>query len=269
MSIPETTRCVFCGGFPTTVEDVFPLWLTRKLPRRNAHVTAARAVGATALGPVNVFKSIAYRAQAKVVCAPCNTRWMSGIEKRASECLKSLLFGSLAVSLDNHSQLRLATWAMLKALLVPYLQDSGTPKQGRPPQFRLVPDPRIVPAVHYSEFERKREPWKKQVIYLAQHDGTLPSGAHLFNFVLTSRDSIPFTPPADAYGITFHIDRLVVQVFGHSAPAGIEAQFPQEFSRYVLRVWPLGLSVVRPPPHVVDANTLLGFRSALSRTRTG
>ena len=267
MSVPETKRCIFCGGSPTTVEDVFPLWLNNKLPRRNTRVTAVRAAGAPGLGPATTFKSIAYRAKAKVVCGPCNNVWMSGIENRASTCLKSMLFSSLAVSLDNQSQLRLATWAMLKGLLVPYLEDDGAPPRGRAPRFRPTADPRIVPSAHYDEFEKKREPWKKQVIYLAQHDGTLPSGAHTFNFMLTTRDSLPFTPPAEAYGVTFHIDKLVVQVFGHSAPAGFEAQFPQEFGPYVVRVWPVGQSIVWPPPHTMDARTLIGFRSAPGRIK--
>jgi hypothetical protein len=107
------------------------------------------------------------------------------------------------------------------------------------------------------------------VIYLALHDGTLPSGFHTFNHGLTTKDSVPFSPPAEAYGVTFHVDRLVVQVFGHSAPAGFEAHFPQEFSPYVLRVWPVGPSIIWPPPRIMDANTLLGFRSALGRIRTG
>jgi hypothetical protein len=107
------------------------------------------------------------------------------------------------------------------------------------------------------------------VIYLALHDGTSPSGFHTFNFELTTRDSVPFTPPAEAFGVTFHIDKLVVQVFGHSAPAGFQAQFPQEFSPYVLRVWPVGPNIVWPPPHIMDAHTLIGFRGALSRIKAG
>jgi hypothetical protein len=158
MSIPETERCIFCGEEPTTVEDVFPLWLNKRLPRRNTRVMAVSAAGAPALGPATTFKSIAYRAQAKVVCSPCNNRWMSGIEKRAGDCLKLLLFGTLAASLDNQSQLRLATWAMLKSLLVPYLQDDGGPPRGRPRRFRPAPDPGIVPAAHYAEFHEKRQP---------------------------------------------------------------------------------------------------------------
>lgn len=261
MSVPETDQCIFCGGDPTTIEDVFPLWLNRKLPRRNTRVTAVRAAGSPVLGPVTAFKSIAYRARAKVVCGSCNSIWMSGIEDRASACLKAMLFGTLAVSLDNQSQLRLATWAMLKALLVPYLQEDGPPPLGPSQPFRPASDPGIVPAAHYAEFHDKREPWEKQVIYLALHDGTLASGLQTVKFELTTRDSVPFTPAAEAYGVTFHIDKLVVQVFGHSAPDGVHVQFPQEFSPYVVRVWPVGPNIVWPPPNIMDAQTLLGFRS--------
>ena len=75
---------------------------------------------------------------------------MSQIENAASTLLKPMIGTSLVIRLDRQAQTTLSTWAVLKALLVPYYQR----------------EPDMIPRVIYEKFFNERRPSDKQLILL-------------------------------------------------------------------------------------------------------
>jgi len=171
---------------------------------------------------------------------------MSDIEHQASRYLKPMLFGSLSVAISPVAQTWLATWALLKSSLIPY----------------VLPDPQYVPQGHYSEFHRLKKPWWQHAILLGRYSGTLPAGAHTYLFDVTGKDAKGLAVQGELYGITLHVHTLVVQTVGHSLPGGIQPKFASELAPFVVRVWPNGPRDIGWPPQTMDDEVLGGFRRA-------
>jgi hypothetical protein len=246
LNITEAPGCIFCGSSPTEVEDVFPKWVKKLLPRQKG-ITAVAADPIT--GVVTYYPGIAYDARAKVVCKPCNNRWMSDIEHRASRYMKPMVFGFLSVPLSSTAQTQLATWALLKSFLIPY----------------VLPDSQYVPQTHYAEFQHLKKPWWQHAILLGRYNGILPSGAHTYLFDVTGKDANGLTVRGELYGITLHVHKLVVQTVGHSMPGSIQPKFPSEFAPFVVRVWPNELRDIAWPPQTIDDEILEAYRRSFDR----
>ncbi len=114
--------CIFCDASELTEEHVFPRWLatilttdmvgtdvTSERTRRSAEATNTKTWPAA---------DVAYYA-IRVVCAPCNNRWMSAIEGAAKPALEPMIRGE-KTTLSPSTQLDLAAWAALKAYVVEY-----------------------------------------------------------------------------------------------------------------------------------------------------
>lgn len=145
----KLTSCMFCSDedVPASREDVFPLWLARKLaytasqkhpkeePRYRSHTYDAvddfRAdikddkVGARAL---NTATSGAIPAAYKwPVCKACNEGWMSQLEQAAQRIMPGLIVGK-PKRLTPYEQFILSTWATKTALVY----DAATPPRAIP-----------------------------------------------------------------------------------------------------------------------------------------
>jgi hypothetical protein len=248
LRIPSVPACIFCGSGPTEVEDVIPKWMQAKLPRGLPKGQGVMTIAGDEKVPLTTHKSMPYNQRAKVVCRPCNNHWMSDIEDRASGHLKPMMFQDGDIVLDRAAQQKVATWGVLKTMLVPYLA---------PKPDRIVPD-------HYAEFRRIKEPLKiGQVVFLARHDGSQWPGFEAWSFVIEDKESSDALPEMKAYGVTFHVDNLVVQLIGFAFKTWIpRLHIPNMFLPYIKQVWPIQEdSIVWPPSVTMDSTTLLRFRS--------
>jgi hypothetical protein len=237
----ETPVCVFCSGSPTEVEDVWPKWIQRLFPK-----TSALAItGNPGTGHSGVYRTMAFDARAKVVCKKCNNNWMSDIENRASVYIKRMLFQNFSIALGPQSQTKLAAWGLLKALLLPYIGPDSNP---------AIPE-------HYGEFGQRKLPWARHTIFIARHDGSMLPGFQTYLIDISHKEDRKTFPDAKAYGITFHIDKLVLQVFGHNLSYWVQIPYPREFTPFVIQIWPpYGGTMHWPPSYTMSARNLQDFR---------
>jgi hypothetical protein len=172
---------------------------------------------------------------------------MSQIENAASKWLKPMIGTNLVIHLDREAQTTLSTWSLLKGLLVPYYQRQ----------------PDMIPVVIYEEFFKQRRPSDQQRILLARHsDRRVSGGAHSYLLDLAEADGT--THSCCAYAVTFHIERLVVHLFGHILSMQLEPEYSPVLTPYVIRIWPTNGLAVWPPPQRLDVAGLMALRRAFA-----
>jgi hypothetical protein len=194
---------------------------------------------------------IAYDAQAKAVCGTCNSGWMSQLEGDARPLIGPMLVGSAAIALMNDSPTLLARWDVKTALMVQYLQ----------PEV-------LIPHRFYTAFHQSQLASPNLRVWVAASDGgqTIPSGYHSYLLDVSGTTPVGEVHTGNAFGVTFHIDRLVVQVFDHDLPGNLGLPFPQgvdpRFTDTVIQVWPLGVIRTWPPRRRLNAADLDAFKRA-------
>ena|SRR2546430_1946248 len=134
-----------------------------------------------------------------------------------------MLGTSLVVRLDRQMQTDLATWAVLKAVLLPYYQRQ----------------PDLIPIAVYKEFFAGRQPSDNQHVLMGRHnEARISGGAHSYLLDITESDGTVHS--AAAYAVTFHVERLVIHVFGHTLTKRIQLDYEPSLAPYVVMV---------PSPH--------------------
>jgi hypothetical protein len=231
------------------VEDVWPTWLGKRVTKQDG-ITVYGSPGAPS--SVTSRRTVTYVARAKIVCKECNNMWMSDIETRASEYLKPILFGSLPLALEPNAQRRIAAWALLKTLTLPYCST----------------DSDQIPTEHYPAFYRSKMPWNQHRIFIAKYDGRQASGFRSILFDITRKDGARIVEKAKLYGFTFQIRALVIQMVGVTATSHIPVRLPAVFAPYVVPVWPTTASIAWPPERIFNEEQLPAFFAAFLAMQT-
>jgi hypothetical protein len=115
----DTERCIFCGKRETTREHVYPVW-SRKYLLPSSNAKNAFSIQARYRNRLEsaTFKVKPLRDwQPKCVCADCNNGWMSALERRLEPIMAPLIEGT-RTSLDDQQKEDIATWAILKVMVV-------------------------------------------------------------------------------------------------------------------------------------------------------
>jgi hypothetical protein len=132
MSVTEgqapARRCVFCGSTSNlTREHVLPDWLSQ--------IDLDRAPSAHQSGRLNKvprqWSSKPFKTTVKMVCAACNSGWLSGLESAARPVLTPLIRGE-ARRLPDDDQALIAAWTC-KTALVSLLNSADEAQPGVPP----------------------------------------------------------------------------------------------------------------------------------------
>ena len=77
--------CIFCGGTPVTKEHLVGRWAVGLLAKSNGtSSSAATSQRAQQPGDTRQWRARAIDRQARVVCEPCNSGWMSDLETAVS-----------------------------------------------------------------------------------------------------------------------------------------------------------------------------------------
>ncbi len=142
-------RCVFCGGGPVSVEDVWPKWIKRLLKDRLTDTSFV-----VEQGDGKKRETPELDATVKRVCERCNNEWMSLLEEQAKPILTPMIMGEIPVRLTPASQLILATWAVKTALMLDCL---NTERQ------------RVYPASVYSSFFQDRHPAPQTAVWVGAY----------------------------------------------------------------------------------------------------
>ncbi len=245
---PPPGLCAFCRRGPLTIEEVFPKWLAELLPQ-NKPVTGILAdpMEGTIL---RTSGGVAYAAQARCVCSTCNSGWMSQLEGEAKPLIGPMVVGKAAIAMMAESQTLLARWALKTALMVQYLQ----------PQV-------LIPERFYTSFHRRGLPSSNGRVWLASYDGkSIPSGHHSYLLDVSGTTPSGEVHRGNAFGVTFHVDKLVLQVFDHDLPGELGLRFPQsvgqQFDGAVLPIWPAGRTRSWPPSRRLDEPGLNALKRA-------
>ncbi len=119
----QAEGCIFCGAARLTREHVFPRWLVTILtsdvvgPDVTSERTRRTSGGATETQRWAAVDVASHTV--RVVCATCNSGWMSEIEARAQAVLSTMVAGE-RTSLSPAAQMDVAAWTALKGYIVEY-----------------------------------------------------------------------------------------------------------------------------------------------------
>jgi len=229
--------CVFCGAKPNSGEHVWPNWLRNIMPDRGK-VRYHRSVQdlRTGLSAENDWPGRDYDLTVNCVCNACNTGWMSRLEDKAKPLLQSMAVGN-GRDLYATGQRTVAAWTVLKAMMF-----NGKDRD----------DP--IPAIHHRDLYASRDdprPPRDTQVWVGAH--SLKGVDVQKHFALTAdRGGVAET---NAYGTTFTVGHLVLQVFGHEVREGTKRNLTGTLAKTLTQVWPVSADKVVWPPELVMSPT--------------
>lgn len=222
VDLPATTgSCPFCNidDGSMTEEDIFPLWLLRELYRRGARRLDGHP-SRQLVGPTTP------------ACARCNSTWMSVIENDVKDIVISLI--DHARPLGQEEQLRLATWATMKALL-----------------FETLLPIRSVPRALAQDLRISRKPPPGVRVWMGAYCGER-GRLQAIPWPVYAKDGETIL----ALCITFTVVRIAFQVFIPFQPGGSLASL-ESFHNSVKMLYPDPTSdLVWPPEFYFDEESI-------------
>jgi hypothetical protein len=255
MPMARPTTCIFCGGKPTTIEDIFPKWLHRYLGNPPTKTVAIHSDTGAVVD--RRIPTLAYTQRAKITCRPCNNNFVSLFDTHASPLLKEMFDGTFNGTLDQKTRMMLARWAMKTALLIPYIEAKPTGKR--------------IPTQIYHEFRASGGTRNRVLLLMGQYrPGAFLSGADwLVGGFGRRRRSGTITRDPELqllqwYGVSFFIKNLVWQVFGVVGSEFRLNSSSPEIEPFVVSLTGPG-SVRWPPPQTFDDSGLIGFTKVFWR----
>jgi len=206
--------------------------------------------GATPIGrPSNVIHVVLRNA----VCARCNNRWMSDLEKSFVNTLGTQLSTPKARRLDPSQQERIARWAVKTALLMTLWTSVQSPTAT---QFGYY-----VPDADLRWFPNNTTPPPRTRVWIGAVHDPGHRAAHLQSAAL----SVEMTKPI-AYFVTLSLGYLLFQVFGtqftdmKDPSTGRESPAidpPPPLNQALTNIWPgNGHDSVWPPSATIPSATL-------------
>jgi hypothetical protein len=131
--VPVPTKCVFCGGLPLEQEHVLGNWMNRRLPMSGKQ---RHFIGAIP-GVVRSYESDQHDQTVPCVDGRCNNGWMSNLEDRFAPFL-SAVATELAAQFPDRAHLLAALWAVTRAMVQQYQEESSDPALIPPEQYAHV-----------------------------------------------------------------------------------------------------------------------------------
>lgn len=131
MKTPRSRRaCIFCGSTgKMTREHVWGDWLRQIIPAQmNKHEVRAERIGAPGTpiqAEMHLRAGDPLSSTVKVVCAACNSGWLSQIQERAKPYLIPLIRGEAAV-LGPDAQRAVAAWCAMATMTGEYIDRDPT-----------------------------------------------------------------------------------------------------------------------------------------------
>jgi hypothetical protein len=231
----KTRQCLFCGSEgPLTEQHVFDDWL-RKLGFDAVGVRELIEVAdpeRRILQPGGPFTKTL-----KIVCEPCNGKWLSGIENSAKAVLLRLFRATGSVELDTPSQLVLARWAFKEAGMLSQLGSRKT-----------------FPLEHCRDFRRTGDPSANCQIWIGSASMTKAAlGDQLVESRYEPRIAEvrigKIVQKISAYSCRFRLLNVAFDVFGWlPTEYGLHAQLTEDLGKALLPIWPIEHPTIWWPP---------------------
>jgi len=248
---PRAGACYWCGAPADSLEDIIPKWIDKALPLPVGIATGRprlRTVINGAERTQSVQRFATKVGASKCVCARCNNRWMSGLERDIKPILEPLIRGH-AGSLSVEVQLQVALWASMKAAVAdarPRTGDGGLASE----------------SIRSAIYERRELPID-MLVRLAAFDEP-------FHVMLNTPHAVGTGQKGQylaQWCTTFVFGHLVVQITGRtgSSKEGVLEQLPAgAHDGRSFTVWPPQPRPVDWPPRLVlDRDDLVRFTTEM------
>lgn len=219
----SSATCVFCGGGPTTKDHVWPDWVG-KLIRDHTGVDSYP----TTVGDKE-WVSPRIDFQVKRVCEPCNSGWMSRMERTVQPFLGTMILGDpSSATLSTIQQRRLAAWAVKLALMLDFAHEKNP----------------IIPPSEYEMFYKRRRPHSGMTVWLTAYSGShWGAWAHrtsLHHRRRAFKAVLPAPEHENLYILTFTVFRVVFQVIHYFGGQGIKVEESWPWTQSLIPLWPRG-----------------------------
>jgi hypothetical protein len=242
-------RCVFCNGTGLSKEHIWSDWVSRLIPRNDAHgqywATMHRDSGSGDVEWTEPPRSAARQGsvlQRKVrkVCTRCNNGWMSRVVDRAKPHAEHLILGA-TTQLNRQAQIDLAAWIGITTIIQEFANRLGFPRI--PPEDRRVLIDTGAPPLSWS-------------IWVARYVGEwwAPMGHYHIpmSYSRPQTDDEPNPGGGELQLTTFTIGECLVHVF-----TSTQAEMIESYRSYIghasnpgklQQLWPIVADTVNWPP---------------------
>lgn len=191
-----------------------------------------------------------------MVCDPCNSQFLSGIEDRAKPYVLPMIQG-YDVELTPVQQQIVATWVYKLALIWDMSQTWDDPSQGN-----------VFNPGDPLWFRHHAKPAPNTHVYIG---GVRPQDSS-FSRVWRAWSPFPVVSPeglaraTTGFSVTFNVRHLAAQVLGHDFREELAFKHTGEGHGSLRRIWPVTPETITWPPPLVFDETML---EALSRITPG
>lgn len=215
--------CLFCENRPSTLEHVWPQWISRLLhakPARNQYISVRGATDR----PIKGHFARMLGATVRKVCSDCNSGWMGDLENHAKPHLTPLIIDpEFRVVLSAEARVALAAWA-LKTVMV--MEHSSGRKR-----MCYTPDDRAT-------FRETLTPPDNVYIWMAQYLGRVDGQSSTHHLIFGNKTR--------GQCATFTIKHLGFQVF--ALPEGHTVEQNPLWDSSALPLWPADAEDLLWPP---------------------
>ncbi len=240
-------KCIFCGGRADSIEDAWPLWISKLTGDKVGQITFHSPRGK------RVWPGKYVRAR-RTCRNRCNNGWMSRLEEDAKPIMTPMIEGT-PTDLDVTQQLTMAFWSMKTAMVYDAIESQGRTYFSKDQRIQLL-----------SSMEgRVQLPLPRNArVWLASYRGIdmMNSTGIVLDGVGQSSDSLEKTQvPGFAFTMAaghFVMQLLVARIASkHAAvPTYIHAA-TNRFDRSTCEIWPIhGPHVSWPPQNVLDDSAM-------------
>ncbi len=247
-------RCIFCQQIrKMTSEHIWGQWVQDYVPRTaNKHDlgnVVVRKPGEPDPPQVRIRAGDPINAQVPVVCGPCNSGWLSGIQTRAKPLLIPL-FDGRTCSLDESAQAIVASWIAMSTMTGEYISRDNVKVAVSQPDRTWLMNNRTPPL-----------DWR---IWIGRHKKIAPSGQWVHvTLPMTDSDDLPEVLSDDdrlpkLQTIAFTVGQLFAVAMSCHYP-GITGIWDWRTARRARtrleQIWPVKqMTLFWPPPTMTDAD---------------
>lgn len=239
-----TIKCLFCGNPANSKEDLFPLWVLRKVNSKELMFRSTESKPAYTTG--------GSRVKIQSVCNPCNNGWMSLLESTNIPIIGQMLEDA-PFTLDISQQIAVVQWATKTSMILDSVEGHKRFYQkAECENFKTGKHPGLYFFVWIGRFARK----------------SLSAFGSSFTF-----KEINVSPIAHCNVANFIVGHLVIQLLAIRSRGDYENRIPPiqrgaNWGELLTQIWPINSKSVNWPTRLsLDLTGDFSYQDLLVRFR--
>ncbi len=236
--------CIFCGGRPVSKEHIWSEWTYEYIPRAASnHSTATFRATNPLFGQHDTKRHNGAVNSRKIhaVCETCNNGWMSVLENAAKPHLIRLFCGK-PISLSEPEQKVIATWVVMKCMVLEWYQQAdqlcSTPAERLFLKENLAPPQKWKVLIATQSSAKWRVAWNRSGSMV----GTAPLGEGI---------ALPDEMAVNLQTFTLGFGRLLVNAIYNRVP-NLNFHPTVSLMRFLRQIWPFSAGVDWPLSPIPD-----------------